>query len=47
VAVELLKKLAEPGGPGHAVGHNAILSLSAGAGDDGLSLRGPGDEVGT
>jgi hypothetical protein len=29
--VELLEKLSEPGGLGHAVGHNAVLSLSAGA----------------
>jgi hypothetical protein len=45
-AVELLQKLADLGGLGHAVGHNAILGLSVGAGDDELPLRGPGDEVG-
>jgi hypothetical protein len=46
-AMELLEKLAQPGCLGHAVGHNAILGLSAGARDDGLTLGDPGDEVGT
>jgi hypothetical protein len=36
----------ESGCLGDAVGHNTILGLAAGAGDDGLLLRGPGDEVG-
>jgi hypothetical protein len=45
-AVELLEKLAELGGLSHAFGHIAVLSLSAGAGDDDLPLRGPGDKVG-
>jgi hypothetical protein len=45
-AVELLEKLAKPRGLGHVVGHSAVLGLSAGAGDDGLPLCGPGDEVG-
>jgi hypothetical protein len=40
------QKLPEPGGLGNAVGHNVVLGLSARAGDDGLSLRGPRDEVG-
>jgi hypothetical protein len=44
--VEFLKKLAKPGGLGYVVGHSAILDLSAGAGDNVLPLRGPGDEVG-
>jgi hypothetical protein len=44
--VELLEKLTEPGGLGHAVGHNAVHGLSAGAGDDGLPLRSLGEEVG-
>jgi hypothetical protein len=44
--VELLEKLAEPGGLDHAVGHSAVLGLSARAGDDRQSLCGPGDEVG-
>jgi hypothetical protein len=46
VAVELLKELAEPGGLGHTISHNAILDLCVGAGDDELPLRGPGDKVG-
>jgi hypothetical protein len=45
--VELLETLTEPRGFGHAVGHNAILGLIAEARDDGMPLRGPGDEVGT
>jgi nucleoside-triphosphatase THEP1 len=45
-AVELLKKLAEPRDLDHVVGHNAVLDLSVGARDDGLPLRGLGDEVG-
>jgi hypothetical protein len=36
--MDLLEQLTESGRLGHAVGHNAILSLSAGAGDDRLSL---------
>jgi hypothetical protein len=36
--VELLKKLTELRGLGHAVGHNAVLGLSAGAGYDELLL---------
>jgi hypothetical protein len=45
-AVELLEKLAQPGGLFHAVGHSVVLGLCAGAGDDGLPLGSPGDEVG-
>jgi hypothetical protein len=45
-AIELLEKLARPGGLCHAVGHSAILGLCARAGDGGLSLGGLGDEVG-
>jgi hypothetical protein len=44
--VELLENLAEPGGLGHAIGHNTILGLSAEARDDELSLGDAGDEVG-
>jgi hypothetical protein len=44
--VELLKKLAQPGGLGHAVCQSAVLGLSAGAIDDRLALGGLGDEVG-
>jgi hypothetical protein len=45
-AVQLMKKLTEPGILGHTIGHNVILGLSAWAWDDELMLRGPGDEVG-
>jgi hypothetical protein len=44
--VELLEQLAQLGGLCHAVGHVAVLGLCVGAGDDGLPLGGPGDEVG-
>jgi hypothetical protein len=44
-AVELVEELAHPGGLRHAVGHNAVLDLGAGAGDDRFPLGGPGDEV--
>jgi hypothetical protein len=46
-AVELVEELAHPGGLRHAVGHSAVLNLYSIAGDDGLPLGGPGDEVGT
>jgi hypothetical protein len=36
----------QPGGLCHAVGHDTVLSFSAGARDDGLTLGDPGDEVG-
>jgi hypothetical protein len=39
--VELVKKLAHPRGLGHAVGHNAVLGLCAGAGDDEMLLDDP------
>jgi hypothetical protein len=45
--VELVEELVHPGGLRHAVGHRAVLGLSAGAGDDRLPLGGPRDEVGT
>jgi hypothetical protein len=45
-AVELVEELAQPGGLRHTVGYGAVLSLCAGAGDDGLPLGSPGDEVG-
>jgi hypothetical protein len=38
--LELLEKLAQPGGLCHAVDHNAVLSLCARAGDDRLPLGG-------
>jgi hypothetical protein len=43
--LELLEKLAEPRGLGHAVGHNVVFGLSAGAGDDEMTLQGLEDEV--
>jgi hypothetical protein len=45
-AMDLVEELAHPGGLRHAVGHGAVHSLYVGAGDDGLSLGGLGDEVG-
>jgi hypothetical protein len=45
-AVELVKKLAQPRGLCHTVGHSVVLGLCAGVGDDGLPLDGLGDEVG-
>jgi hypothetical protein len=42
-----MEELAHPGGICHVVGYSVVLGLYAGAGDDGLSLGGPGDEVGT
>jgi hypothetical protein len=45
--VKVMEKLTEPGCLGNAIGHSAILGLSAGAGDDMLLLRGQADEVGT
>jgi hypothetical protein len=44
-AVELLKELLEPAHLRHAIGYNAILILSIGSGDHGLTLGGLGDEV--
>jgi hypothetical protein len=45
--MELVEELSQPGGLCHAVGHGAILGLSAGARDDRLPFGGPRDEVGT
>jgi hypothetical protein len=44
--MELVEELAQLAGLCHAVGHSAVLGLYAGAGDDELPLRAPGDEVG-
>ena len=44
--MELLEKLAQPGGLAHVIGHNAVLGPYAGARDDMLVLGGPGDKVG-
>jgi hypothetical protein len=41
-----VEELAHRGCFCHAIGNSAVLSLSAGVGDDGLSLGGPRDEVG-
>jgi hypothetical protein len=46
-AMELVEKLAQPGGLCHTVGHNTVVGLHAGVGDDGLPLGSLGDEVGT
>jgi hypothetical protein len=43
--MELLKKMAQPGRLSHAVGHNVVLGLGTGAGDDRLALGRPRDEV--
>jgi hypothetical protein len=43
--MELLEELPKPTTFSHTVGHGAILSLGAQAGDDVLALGGPGDEV--
>jgi hypothetical protein len=44
-SMELLEELPEPTNFSYAVGHGVILSLSARAGDDVLTLGGPGDEI--
>jgi hypothetical protein len=44
-AVELLEKLAHPGGLCHAVGHSELLGLCAGSRDDELSLGGCGGQI--
>jgi hypothetical protein len=38
--VELLQKLAQPGGLCHTIGHGAVLGLCFGARDNGLPLGG-------
>jgi hypothetical protein len=43
--VQLHKQLTKPACLCHAVGHGAVLRLSARVGDDVLTLRGPRDEV--
>jgi hypothetical protein len=43
--VELVEELTEPSRLSHAVGHGAVLGLGAGAGDNRLALRRPGDEA--
>jgi hypothetical protein len=43
--LELVEQLSQPSGLSHAIGNGTILSLSAGAGDDGLLLSPPGNQV--
>jgi hypothetical protein len=43
--LELVEQLTQPGGLSHAVGNDTILGLSVGAGDDGLPLDRPGNQV--
>jgi hypothetical protein len=43
--LELMEQLMQPSGLSHAVGNSTILGLSAGAGDDGLPLGRPGNQV--
>jgi hypothetical protein len=44
-SMELQEELLEPTGFSHAIGHGVILSLGTRAGDNVLTLGGPGDEV--
>jgi hypothetical protein len=43
--LKLVEQLTQPSGLSHAVCNDMILGLSAGAGDDGLSLDRPGNQV--
>jgi hypothetical protein len=43
--LELMEQLSQPSGLSHAIGNGTILGLSAGAGDDGLSLGRPENQV--
>jgi hypothetical protein len=43
--LELVEQLTQPGGLSHAIDNNMILGLSTGAGDDGLPLGRPGNQV--
>jgi hypothetical protein len=43
--LELVEQLTQPSDLSHVVGNDMILSLSAGAGDDGLPLGRPGNQV--
>jgi hypothetical protein len=44
-SLELMEQLSQLSGLSHAVGNGTILGLSAGAGDDGLPLDRPGNQV--
>jgi hypothetical protein len=43
--LELVEQLTQPCGLSHAVGNGTILGLSAGAGDDGITLGRPRNQV--
>jgi hypothetical protein len=43
--LELMEQLSQPSGLSHAIGNGMILGLSAGAGDDGLPLGRPRNQV--
>jgi hypothetical protein len=43
--LKLVEQLSQPSGLSHAVGNGTILGLSARAGDDGLPLDRPGNQV--
>jgi hypothetical protein len=43
--LEFVEQLTQPGGLSHTVGNDTIFGLSAGAGDDGLPLGRPGNQV--
>jgi hypothetical protein len=43
--MELVEQLTQPSGLSHAVGNGMIFGLSAGAGDDGLPLGRPENQV--
>jgi hypothetical protein len=43
--LELMEQLTQSGGLSHAIDNSTILGLSAGAGDDGLWLGQPGNQV--
>jgi hypothetical protein len=43
--LELVEQLTQPSGLSHTVCNNTILGLSAGAGDNGLALDRPGNQV--
>jgi hypothetical protein len=43
--LEVVEQLSQPSGLSHAVGNSTILSLGAGAGDDGLPLDRSGNQV--
>jgi hypothetical protein len=44
-SLELVEQLTQPSGLSHVVCNGTILGLSAGAGDDGLPLGRPGNQV--